>query len=177
MANTSTPNDNDVKKLAELIKGIRIAMLTTVDENGSLHSRPMGTQEVEFDGDLWFFTDDTTPKVREVAREHQVNVSYAQPDDNRYVSVSGTAEIVKDKAKMEELWSPVLKAWFPKGLEDPNIVLLKIRVEKAEYWDFPSSTLVQLVGFVKAIATGTSYDGGGDNEKIDLKDTTSASAR
>jgi len=177
MANNDNQNDNDVKKLGELIKDIRIAMLTTVDENGSLHSRPMATQEAEFNGDLWFFTDSTTPKVREVAREHQVNISYAQPDDNRYISVSGTAEIVKDKAKMEELWNPALKAWFPKGLEDPNIVLLKTRVEKAEYWDFPSSTLVQLVGFFKAIATGKSYDGGGDNEKIELDDTPAADAR
>ncbi len=159
--------DNDIQKLGKLIKGIKIGMFTTVDADGSLRSRPMATQETEFDGDLWFFTDETTPKVYEIAQDHQVNVSYASTDDNRYVSVSGWATMVKDPTKMKELWSPVFKAWFPKGLDDPNLILVKVHVEKAEYWDAPSSTLVQLAGFAKAIVTGKSYDGG-EHATIDL---------
>jgi general stress protein 26 len=116
---------------------------------------------------LWFFTSDKTHKVEEIERDNRVNASYAEPKDNVYVSVSGTAAIVKDKAKMEELWNPILKAWFPKGLDDPNICLLKVDVEQAEYWDSPSSTLVQIVGFVKALVTGQRADGG-ENEKINL---------
>ncbi|MGV3615421.1 MAG: pyridoxamine 5'-phosphate oxidase family protein [Fimbriimonas sp.] len=159
--------EDDVQKLGEMIKGIRIAMLTTVDDDGTLRSRPMGTQDVDFDGDLWFFTQEHSPKVDEVEREHQVNVAYADTDKNRYVSVSGRAVVVTDRAKIEQLWDPILKAWFPKGLDDPELALLKVSVEKAEYWDGPSSKVVQLVGFVKATLTGKPYDPG-TNEKLDL---------
>ncbi|MBC8078237.1 MAG: pyridoxamine 5'-phosphate oxidase family protein [Chloroflexales bacterium] len=164
----ATERSEAVEKLRQLIKGIDIAMLTTTDESdGTLRSRPMGTQQVEFDGDLWFFTRASAPKVDEVEREQQVNVSYADPSHNRYVSVSGTAQLVRDHKKNEELWNPVLKAWFPKGLDDPDLALLRISVNKAEYWDSPSSTIVALAGFVKAIATGKPIKGG-ENEKLEL---------
>ncbi len=156
-----------IEKLNDLIEDIDFAMLTTVDTDGVLRSRPMSTQEAEFDGTLWFFTSDKTHKVEEIERDNRVNASYAAPEDNAYVSVSGTASIVKDKAKMEELWNPILKAWFPKGLDDPNICLLKVDVEQAEYWDSPSSTIVQIVGFVKALVSGQRASGG-ENEKINL---------
>ncbi len=119
-----------IEKLGDLIKGVQTAMLTTID-GGVLRSRPMATQETEFDGDLWFFTSLQTHKTDEIEKDNRVNVSYAAPSDNIYVSVSGTAEIIKDKARMEELWNPILKAWFPKGLDDPNIVLLKVTAEQA----------------------------------------------
>jgi len=156
-----------IKKLKGLIEDIDFAMLTTVDMNGVLRSRPMSTQKVEFDGDLWFFTSIQTHKTEEIEKDNRVNVSYAAPDDNVYVSVSGTAEIVQDRAKIEELWNPILKAWFPKGLDDPNLCLLKVDAEQAEYWDSASSTIVQIAGFVKALVTGKSAHGG-ENEKINL---------
>jgi general stress protein 26 len=156
-----------IEKLNNLIEDIDIAMLTTIDTDGVLRSRPMSTQKAEFDGDLWFFTSSQTHKTEEIQRDNRVNLAYAAPSDNAYVSVSGTAEIVNDRAKMEELWNPILKAWFPKGLDDPDICLLKITAEQAEYWDSSSSTLVQIVGFVKAMVTGKRADGG-ENEKIDL---------
>jgi general stress protein 26 len=159
-------NENDTEKLAKLIKGIRVAMLTTQDDDGTLRSRPMETQsEKEFDGTLWFFTPLASHKVHEVEREHQVNLSYAAPDDNRYVSVSGLASISRDRAKIDELWSPALKAWFPKGKDDPDVALLKVDVSKAEYWDSPSSTLVKLAGFTKAVLTGQRYEAG-ENKKL-----------
>ncbi len=157
-----------LEKLDEMIKDIEFAMLTTIDEDGSLRSRPMATQQNEFNGDLWFFTYGRSHKMDEVKRNHQVNVSYAAPDKQRYVSLSGEAQIVRDRAKMEELWNPALKAWFPKGLDEPDIALLKVSVDKAEYWDSPSSTVAHAFGLVKALATGQSYDAG-ENEKIDLK--------
>jgi general stress protein 26 len=156
---------DDVKKLGKLIKGIEIAMLTTRDEDGTLRSRPMQTQSQEFDGTLWFFTPASSHKVHEVDHEHQVNLSYAQPKENRYVSVSGTATLVRDRAMIDELWTPVLRAWFPKGKDDPDVALLKVDVTKAEYWDAPSSTIVKLVGFTKAVLTGQQYRPG-ENEKL-----------
>ena len=156
-----------IKKLGELIKGINIAMLTTLDEDGSLRSRPMATQQVEFDGDLYFFTHAGSGKVEEVEQDHDVGVSFADPKEQVYVSVSGKARLVRDKAKMRELWNPALKAWFPKELEDPDIALLKVHAEKAEYWDSPSSAVVHLFGVIKATVTGRPASGG-ENEKIDL---------
>ena len=155
-----------IVKLKDLIEDIDFAMLTTVN-GGQLRSRPMSTQEFDFDGDLWFFTSDNTHKVDEIERDNRVNVAYAKPEDNVYISVSGQAQLVKDKEKIEELWNPILKAWFPKGLDDPTLSLLKVSVEEAEYWDSPSSTIVQLVGFVKALVTGKSADGG-DHGKVNL---------
>lgn len=155
-----------IKKLAEMIEGIDFCMLTTID-GGHLRSRPMSTQEFEFDGDLWFFTSDDTHKVEEIAKDSRVCVAYAEPGNNRYVSVSGHATLSKDRAKIEELWNPAHKAWFPEGLDDPHLALLKVEVNEAEYWDSPSSTLVQIVGFVKAMATGTEMDYG-ENKKLQL---------
>jgi len=157
---------NSIEKIRKLTEDIDFCMLTTIDA-GHMRSRPMSTQQTEFDGDIWFFTSDDTHKMDEIARDNRVCAAYAKPDSDTYVSISGRAEVVKDRAKMEELWNPVLKAWFPDGLEDPHLCLLKVTAEQAEYWDSPSGKLVQLFGFVKAIATGEEADWG-ENKKVTL---------
>jgi general stress protein 26 len=157
-----------IEKLASLIKDIGFAMLTTVCPDGTLRSRPMATQRDEFDGVLWFFTSANEPKVREIQNDDHVNVAYADPDKNNYVSVSGRATLVRDKVIAKELWNPFYKAWFPKGLDDPQLALIRVAVEQAEYWDSPNSKLVQLAGFLKAVATGKQAKGG-ENEKITLR--------
>ena len=121
-----------IEKLKGLTESIDFAMLTTF-ANNKLRSRPMSTQEMDENGNLWFFTSEDTHKVEEIEANPQVNVAYSKPDDNTYVSVSGTASVSKDRAKIEELWSEIYKAWFPKGLDDPKLCLLKIQVEEAEY--------------------------------------------
>ena len=155
-----------IEKLRELLHEIDFCMLTTIAD-GKLRSRPMSTQKFEFDGDLWFFTDANTHKVEEIEADSRVCVAYSQPDDNKFVSVSGQGEISNDRAKMEELWNPILKAWFPEGLGQPTLRLLRVRVEEAEYWDSSSSTVVQLAGFVKAMVTGQQIDPG-DHDKVRL---------
>ncbi|MGI9105247.1 MAG: pyridoxamine 5'-phosphate oxidase family protein [Pyrinomonadaceae bacterium] len=168
MVENETGQSESIRKLGEMIADIEFAMLTTAEADGALRSRPMATQQVEFAGDLWFFTRASSPKVDEVEHEHHVNVSYAKPDAQRYVSVSGKARLVRDREKFEELWKPSLKAWFPEGLDDPDLALLKVTVEQAEYWDSSSSAVVHLVGFVKAIVTGQPFHPG-ENEKLNLK--------
>lgn len=158
--------DKAIEKIKELTEGIDFCMLTT-DDGGVLRSRPMSTQQTDFDGDLWFFTSEDTHKVEEIEKDNRVAVAYSNPGKNTFVSISGKASISKDKAKMEELWSPVLKAWFPEGLDDPKLCLLKVESEQAEYWEGSSSTLVQLFGMVKAIATGQEADYG-ENKKLQL---------
>lgn len=164
---SNTDHNENNKKLRELIKDIRFAMFTTVEEDGTLRSRPMATQEVEYDGDLWFFTYGGAPKVDEVEHNKSVNVSYSDPNNQKYVSVSGTAQLVRDRQKIEELWNPLFKAWFPKGLDEPDLALLKVSIDQAEYWDSPSSKVVRLIGFAKAVLTGKPIGNPGDNEKIE----------
>ena len=151
-----THNSDHVAKLRKLIGDTKFCMLTTMEPDGSLHSRPMAVQQTEFDGDLWFFTGKSTEKVRELAREQHANVSFSNPGDNAYVSVSGRARIVDDKAKAKELWNPFYRTWFPKGLDDPELTLLKVEVDHAEYWDAPNSLVTHLFGVVKATVTGKS---------------------
>ena len=167
MAATSA-NRNAIKKLDSLIKDIRFAMLTTVCPDGTLRSRPMAMPRNKFDGTLWFFTHVDTAKVHEIEEDQHVNVSFADPDKNNFVSVSGRASLVRDKAIMKELWNPFYKAWFPKGLDDPQLALLRVAVEQAEYWDSPNSKLVQLGGFLKAVMTGKQAKGG-ENEKVTMR--------
>lgn len=166
-SDTKSNSNESIQKLGELIKGIRFAMFTTVDFDGNLYSRPMATQEIEFDGDLWFFSGKSTAKIRSIEKDQHVNVSFADPGSNTYVSVSGKAETIHDRSKMEELWNPMYKAWFPEGLEDPDLVLIKVRVESAEYWDSPSKMIVRLVGFAKALAGGGRIPMG-DHHKVQL---------
>ena len=99
--------DESREKVAELIKDIQFAMLTTATRDGQLRSRPMTMLDVEFDGDLWFFVGASSPQVAEMRADDQVNLSFANPGDNAYVSLSGTAQISRDRAKIEELWKPV----------------------------------------------------------------------
>jgi general stress protein 26 len=159
--------DPNAKKLYGLIKDVKIAMMTTVDMDGTLHSRPMHNQEADEHGDLWFFTQIQSPKITEISRDNEVNLAFSDPGSQTYVSVSGKAEIVRDKAKIEEKWSEPLRAWFPKGVDDPQIALLRVHPAKGEYWDSPSSTLVHLYGYAKAAITGQPPHPG-DQKKVDL---------
>ena len=164
----NAPQDDrkDLEKLKELVEDIDFCMLTTIDADGTMRSRPMSTQQAEEDGDLWFFTSADSPKVDELAADPRVNLSYAAKKDARYVSVSGTAEVFRDRAKMKELWNPILKAWFPEGLDDPNLALLKVKVDQAEYWDDHSSAMVRFFKMIGSTMTGRSYEA--ENRKIDL---------
>ncbi len=164
-----TQHRESVEKLRKLIGDIRVAMLITVDHEGCLRSRPMMTQRIDPDGQLWFFTKVEAAKVHEIENEHHVNLAYANPSDQVYVSVSGLAQLVRDRKKMEELWTPAHRAWFPEGLNDPGIGLLRVHVDKAEYWDSPSGMVAQAIGFAKAILTGKGYgEEDADHEKITL---------
>jgi protease I len=156
-------------RLGELLKDLGVAMLTTVDADGTLHSRPMVTQLGKADCTLWSFTAVDSGKSHEVAAESAVNLSYADPKSSRYVSVSGRAQVVRDRKKMEELWSPLVKAWFPKGLDDPDLGLLRVQIQGAEYWDAPAGKTVALLGIARSLLTGRPYEGeGAQHEKIEL---------
>lgn len=154
-----------VAKVAELAKGIRIAMLTTIDEEGHLVARPMAQQEVEFDGDLWFFADRNSTTVKQLQANPHVGVSLSSSDT--WVSICGTAEVVENPAKVHDLWNSWVEAWMPQGPDDPSVVLIKVSADGAEYWDTPGGRVASVLSFVKSKVTGRPYDGS-ENEKVEL---------
>jgi len=168
MADSAKTPDEQRAKLVELIKDARICMLTTMTEDGRLVSRPMAVQDVEFDGDLWFFEYADSDKARQVRHSSEVNVAFSDSKQQAWVSVSGTAEQVIDRARAEELWNPMLKAWFPDGLDTPGLAMLKVHATSAEYWESPtSSRIVTMLGYAKAAVTGKTPDPG-ENEEVRL---------
>ena len=162
----STSNAENLDKLWSMMKGIGVGMLTTED-GGHLRARPMHPSQAKFEGTLWFFTKKSSHKVDEVNAEHDVGVTFADSGKQDYVSLSGRASLVTDRAAIDSHWSEPLRTWFPNGKDDPDIALLKVAVSAAEYWDAPSSTMIHAYGYVKAAITGKSPDPGG-NEKINL---------
>jgi general stress protein 26 len=153
---------NDLDKLAELLEDVRFAMFTTIAE-GRLVARPMTTMQTEPDGRLWFFISADADTLDEIAADPRVGLAYADNGKGTYVSVSGRARVVDDRAKVEELWNPAFKAWFD-GSDDPNLRLVEVTIERAEYWDSPDSRVQRLVGIVAAAVTGDEYDAGEQGE-------------
>jgi len=167
--NSAPTHAESFARLNQLISDLHIAMLTTATADGSLRSRPMATQQVDLiDGVLWFFSASDSPKADEILHQKAVNLAYMSVDKQRYVSVSGEAHVVRDKTKTRQLWKPAAKAWFPGGVEDPNLVLLRVDVVSAEYWDAPSSKMVQFYGLAKLAFTGNSDKTLGENVQIDI---------
>jgi general stress protein 26 len=158
-------SDEQTQKVAELIKGERFGFLTTVMKDGRLASRPMTLQQVEFDGDLWFFAERDSNPVRHITDSPQVNVGVGS--GGTWVSLCGDAVVVTDAQKKRELWNSGVEAWFPQGPDDDSVVLLKVEADSAEYWDSPGGRLATAFSFVKAKVTGDRIEAG-ENEKVDL---------
>ena len=164
---TKTADAATLEKLSGMIKNIQTAMLTTED-GPHLRARPMVAAQKDFTGDLYFYTRASAPKVTEGGSHERVGVSYSDSHTQNYISLSGTAELVRDKAEIEAHWAESMRTWFPKGTDDPDIGILKVSVDQAEYWDAPNSTMVHLYGYVKAAVTGKPPSSG-ENEKVQMK--------
>ena len=157
-------NENKKDELYQLIREIEIAMFTTRRADGRLVSRPMATQARSEGADLWFATDITTDKMDELGNDPQVNVSYYNTKSREYVSVSGTARVVRDRAKIAELYRPDWKAWFPgddqqSGTpDDPRIGLIGVDVESATFLKIDKPKPVVLFEVARGIVTGKTPD-------------------
>ncbi|WP_203340866.1 pyridoxamine 5'-phosphate oxidase family protein [Planococcus beijingensis] len=166
MVNNSTDNLEAIKTVNELIKDIEVAMFTTISSDNKILSRPMQTQEVEFDGELWFLTMKDTDKYQEIAANPHVNLAYA---GKSYVSISGTAEFIEDEAKKKEYWNPVFDKMLDTSYDDPNVVLIKVDADSAEYWD-SGNTLKSVKTFVKKLTNNeTKKDEKEINNTVDFK--------
>ena len=129
------PKSTDLHKLGELIDDIEVAMLTTRAADGSMVSRPLQTLKLDANGELIFFTAASSHKVAELTDDHGVNLAYAHPGEQRYVSVRGRARMDRDDDTINELWSPVQKVFFPDGKDDPDLMVLRVKVRDASYWE------------------------------------------
>ncbi len=146
---------SDIKQFAQIIKDIKFTMLTTIDPaDGSLHGRPMTLQETEFDGILWFFAARSSEVVKQIQKNTNVNLSFSHPKQSSFISAQGNAIVTLDRDKEKELWNPGYKAWFPKGLSDPDLCLIKVNVLSADYWESTDSNLVKFFNFAKSMVTG-----------------------
>ena len=159
MVNNTANNQEAIKTVNDLIKDIKVAMFTTISSDNKIISRPMQTQEVEFDGELWFLTMKDTDKYQEITSNPNVNLAYA---GKSYVSISGTAEFIEDAAKKKEYWNPVFDKMLDTSYDDPNVVLIKVDADSAEYWD-SGDTLKSVKTFVKKL---TNKDTEKDHKEI-----------
>jgi general stress protein 26 len=156
-------------KLATLIDGIDIAMLTSRTHDGRMLARPLRAQQLDVDaGALWFITDRDSHKADEVRGQPQVNVAFAAHARNTYVSIAGRAVVVFDKAKLHALWSPAMMVFYPQGEDDPSLCLLRVDIDSAEYWDSPGGLVGNALYLAAAAITG---DAGAlsDNARVDLR--------
>ena len=167
-------NSSGRTQLWDLIHDIKFAMFVTRHGNGHLHSRPMTTQNRELGDDdtLWFFMSRSGDPVDDLTAEPIVNLSYADTDRDRFVSVSGEARVVENKAKKEELWSKMAQAWFPGGVDDPNLALVEVKIVHAHYWNVTESKITQLYKMAKAAVTGTQPEHLGETGEVRLRDGT-----
>lgn len=163
MTDKAIADQDAIKTVRDLIKGIEIAMLTSITEQG-LVSRPMKTQEVEFDGDLWFLTMKDTEKYEELLHNPMVNVTYV---DKSYVSIRGTAELVNDRKKIKEIWNMAYEKFLETTSDDPNLILIKVKAETAEYWEMGNK--LKLVKQIYNKLTGNKSEGAELNQIIDLQ--------
>lgn len=166
---TSTSAAENQETFWSLIKDIKFGMFTHRHEDGMLHSAPLTTQNGKDDQGsvLYFFISRASDIAHCIMRDGNVNVSYADPGDDSYVSVSGAAAIVENTAKKEALFTTFAKAWFPGGPTDPDLALLEVAIEHAEYWDVKESKMMQLAKMAKAAMTGEPPKNMGEHKKLD----------
>ncbi len=150
----NNPYTDQLAGLRDKIEEVKFGMLTTINPDQTLSSRPMTAQQIDAQGQMWFFTSDATAFATNLIGQPCVNVTFSDPDDNLYVSVSGKAMLIRNRDKVEELWNPMVGAWFPGGLDDPHLALIAVDIHGAEYWDASASMMKQLFAVAKGVFTG-----------------------
>ncbi len=156
---TNFHSKEGVKKLKELVDEITICLFCTNLKTGDgATSRPMAAQKVDEDGNLWFFSEVQSDKNREIKVDNRVQLFFAHPGKSSYMVINGEAEIIFDKNKTEELWTPLLKTWFKEGKDDPSISILKVNTTSAYYWDTDGNKMINFLKMAASVATGTTLN-------------------
>ena len=168
---TMIEGDEARVRLWDLIKDMRFGMFTTRHENGHLHSRPMTTQNSKMDEDssLWFFMSRSGDTVADLTRDPVINVVYANPDEDSYVSVSGYATVVENPSRALSLWSKMNEAWFPGGPSDPDLALVRVTIDHAGYWHMKENQIFQLFEKARSAITGKQSARRGEHGEIRMR--------
>ena len=148
-----------------LIREIRIALLTTLNRDGALHTRPVQTLGVDDDGTLWFFTDLYSSKADELRADTRISLGYADARANHYVAVSGSGAVLRDPHKAQQLWQVEQRAYYPQGADDERLGVLRVKIEHAEYWIAPGRESY-LYAALRAAATGRRAGVLGENQVL-----------
>jgi len=152
---TNLRNEDAIFKLRELAEAIDICMFcTNLKTDDGASCRPMSTQKVCDEGNIWFFSNADSDKNKEIEQNNNVQLFYSHPGKDSFMIVNGEAEIIFDRDMIDELWSPVLKAWFPGGKDDPNISIVKVKPSSAYYWDTDGNKMINFLKMVASAATG-----------------------
>lgn len=144
-----------VEKLKELVESINICLFCTnlkMDDGSTC--RPMSAQQVDEEGNVWFFSDINSIKNEEIYADKHVQLFFAHPGKSSYLVVNGEAEIIVDSEKTEELWTPLVKAWFKEGKNDPSISIIKVNTTSAYYWDTEGSKMINFFKILASAASG-----------------------
>ena len=137
------------QKIWNYIKDIKVGMLTTMHDN-ELRARPMHIAQDEYDGTIWFYTNIHSEKVFELENDRHICLTFEDPNDETYVSLTGTARLSQNQEIIDKYWNPFVAAWFPEGKDGGNVALIEIKIKKGEHWDATSSSAIQLFEFAKA---------------------------
>ena len=149
-----------IDKIKKIAMDADIALFTTNLSKLPLATRPMGTLDVDDEGNLWFLSKNDSDKNHDISHDNQVQLFYSNKGSAEYLSIYGRAQILTDRTKIEEYWTPLAKAWFKEGKDDPTITLLKVTPEDAYYWDTKENKLITLVKIAFSAVTGSNVDGG-----------------
>ena len=160
---TNLRNEDAIFKLRELAEAIDICMFcTNLKTDDGASCRPMSTQKVCDEGNIWFFSNADSDKNKEIEQNNNVQLFYSHPGKDSFMIVNGEAEIIFDRDMIDELWSPILKAWFPGGKDDPNISIVKVKPSNAYYWDTDGNKMINFLKMVASAATGKNLVGGNE---------------
>jgi general stress protein 26 len=146
-----TQTSADLSHVAQMIDGMHVAMLTTIESDGTLASRPMAPLAMDGNGALWFFTDRRSLKVEHLAVS---NLAFTDLARSTFVSLSGVGNIDTDRAHIESLWTPMARPWFPEGPSSKDLALLKFVPHVADYWDASGSRMVRAFSLIASAVTG-----------------------
>jgi general stress protein 26 len=156
-------NEEALTKFKKLVNDISVCMFITNNQDND-HTRPMATIEVDDRGTLWFYTDIRSIKVEEVSVRKRVHLVYAHPGKEEYLDVCGEAKVVLDKQLIKDKWNPIVKAWFPNGVDDPNLGLLQVQPTDVYYWDVETGKMVQFLKMAASVVTGTTLAEGAEGK-------------
>jgi len=144
-------HSDELSRVARLVDGISVAMLTHLSHDGYLTSRPMAPLQMDEHGAFWFFVERDAQQAEQL---RNVNLSFIDGPRSIFVSISGHGEIVGNRERIASMWTPLAKPWFPEGVDSPRLALLKLVPHHIEYWDAPHSRVMRLLALAASVVTG-----------------------